>query len=39
MMNAQRLSDLRNLGPKSEAMLRAIGIRTLEELATRGVRI
>lgn len=36
MMNAKRLSDLRNLGPKSEAMLAAVGIHTPAELAARG---
>ena len=36
MMQANRLSDLRNLGPKSEAMFVAIGIRTPAQLAARG---
>jgi DNA transformation protein and related proteins len=35
-MPAQRLSQLRNLGPKSEEMLAAIRIRTPDELAARG---
>ena len=35
-MPAQRLSDLRNLGPKSEETLVAIGIRTPDELAASG---
>ena len=35
-MPAQRLSDLRNLGPKSEEMLAAIHVRTPDELAARG---
>ncbi|MGH8807462.1 MAG: TfoX/Sxy family protein [Noviherbaspirillum sp.] len=35
-MQAKRLSDLRNLGPKSEQILTAIGIRTPAELAARG---
>jgi DNA transformation protein len=35
-MKAKRLSDLRNLGPKSEALLPAIGIHTPEDLAARG---
>ncbi len=35
-MPAQRLSDLPNLGPKSEAMLAAIGVRSRADLATRG---
>jgi DNA transformation protein and related proteins len=36
MMNPNRLSGLRNLGPKSEAMLATIDIRTHEQLAVRG---
>lgn len=36
MMNTNRLSGLRNLGPKSEAMLATIAIRTHEQLAVRG---
>ena len=35
-MTAQRLSHLRNLGPKSEEMLAAIRIRTPDELAASG---
>lgn len=35
-MTTKRLSDLRNLGPKSETMLPAIGIHTPEDLAARG---
>jgi DNA transformation protein len=35
-MSPRRLSDLRNFGPRSIAMLEAIGIRTHAELAARG---
>jgi DNA transformation protein len=35
-MSAHRLSDLRNLGPKSEEMLARIRVRTPAELARRG---
>ena len=35
-MSVQRLSDLRNLGPRSIAMLETIGIRTHAELARYG---
>jgi len=35
-MTAQRLSELCNLGPRSEEMLAAIGIRTPNDLARRG---
>jgi len=35
-MSARRPSDLLNLGPKSDAMLAAIGIRTHADLAARG---
>jgi DNA transformation protein len=31
-----RIRDLRNLGPRSEEMLAAIGIRSVEELRRRG---
>ena len=35
-MPAKRLSELRNLGPKSEEMLAAIRIRTPDDLARQG---
>lgn len=35
-MPAHRLSDLPNLGPKSEAMLAAIGVHDRDDLASRG---
>lgn len=35
-MSTQRLSDLRNFGPRSIAMLATIGIRTHAELAACG---
>lgn len=35
-MKATRLSDMRNLGPKSEAMLTNAGIRTPAQLAALG---
>lgn len=36
IMTAQRLSDMRNLGPKSEAMLVAAGIHTPAQLEACG---
>lgn len=35
-MRVTQLSDLPNLGPRSEAILRAAGIRTVEELRAVG---
>lgn len=36
IMNAKRLSEMRNLGPKSEDTLASIDIRTPAQLAMRG---